>query len=83
MYTVQTLILWTPDVTFIGDSQCSYSLLHEHVTRTFEHHDDSFDDWPNLAQACKSIRKGFTNSLDLVFQWFADSGSVLVVISNV
>ena len=31
----------------------------------------------------KAYGKGFTNSLDLVFQWFADSGSVLVVISNV
>ena len=83
MYTVQTLILWTPDVTFIGDSQCSYSLLHGHVTTTFEHHDNSFDDWPIWLKHAKAYGKGFTNSLDLVFQWFADSGSVLVVISNV
>ena len=84
MYTVQTLILWTPDVTFIGDSQCSYSLLHEHVTRTFEHHDNSFDDWPILAQGMqKHSKRVHEQSVIWYSKWFADSGSVLVVISNV
>ena len=28
-----------------------------HVTTTFRHHEDSFDDWPIWLKACKSIQK--------------------------
>ena len=83
MYTVQFLILRSLDVTFIGDSRCSYSLLQLHVTTTFRHHLDSFDDWPHLAQGMQKHSKVRTESLIWYCNRYADSGSVLVVISNV